>query len=352
MIPKSNSPLQRSSPTESICKSPVDQTICESQAIVTDNKVNHVKEEYVHKLLKDNKNNVCKSCSTDIKEKRKNGVDKLGNQSTNKEKSTKTLNKILVKQSVQSRTNTFVDRKILNDGATCDSRSKADVRNTSKHTKDCLHANAAKLADTNLSTERQVTCKNDRNVQPSPCTLCEFMQKEANVKDGKADGKVACNKGNTGSGRNEVKAKNEINVRVKKDSIKKCENGERSSARTPAAQNSSERTLQVNCHINKHSHEIADKSNSKDGSAINASSSAHHHVDKAGTIANAGRPAYSTVSQTKAKPQSSSLSDVPKFTRSKTCLSDRNLPASRKTRPGTSVIVRGRFQTPENKVFA
>lgn len=329
MVPKCTSPLQRVSPTEFICRSPIDQTICENK-IVTDNKVNHVKEEFVHKLLKDNKNNVCKNCSSDIKEKRQNG-DKIGNQTTNKEKSTSTKTlKVFVKQSVQSKTNSFPDRKMLNEAATCDSKNKMDVKNVPKQTKDTvtLHSNVVKLADSNLSAEKRESYKNDKDVQLILCSNCEIMQKEnngVNIRDSKTDGKnldskLSRNKTNIGL------AKHEINVKVKKDSIKKCENNhintERINMKAPIAQNTSEKINQVNCQINKHSH------------------------DK-----NTNRPAYSTVSQTKSKVQSSTLSETPKFIRSKTCLSDKNLPASNKTRPGTSVIVRERFQTPENKVL-
>ncbi|KMQ95631.1 s phase cyclin a-associated protein in the endoplasmic reticulum [Lasius niger] len=349
IVPKCTSPLQRVSPTEFICKSPVDQTICESKiAIVTDNKVNHVKEEFVHKLLKDNKNNVCKNCSSDIKEKRKNGVDKIGNQTMNKEKSasTKAL-KVFVKQSVQSKANSFADRKTSNEGATCDSKNKVDVRNVSKQTKDCLHSNIVKLADSNLSAEKREPCKSDKDIQLTSCSNCEVMQKEingVNIRDGKTDGKnvdskLSCNKNNIGLG------KHEINAKVKKDSIKKCENNhinaERINVKTPVAQNTSEKINQVNCQINKQSHEIADKSNNKD---IQNTSSGPV------SVINANRPAYSTVSQTKPKVQSSTSSKTPKFIRSKTCLSDKNLSASNKTRPGTSVIVRGRFQVPENQL--
>jgi len=264
IIPKSTSPLQRASPTESICKSPVDQTICENKTIVTDNKINHVKEEYVQKLLKDNKNNVCKNCSTDIREKRKNGIDKIGNQATNKEKSTsaKTLNKILVKQSVQSKTNSFVDRKTLNDCMICDSKNKIDVRNISRHTKECSHTNAVKLVDSNLSTEKQVY-RSDKNVQLSSCTHCEFTQKELNVKDSKTDTKLLCNKNNIGLGKSEVKTKNEINVKVKKDNVRKSENvtTDKLSTRTSITQNISEKTIQVNCQTGKHPYEICNKLN-------------------------------------------------------------------------------------------
>lgn len=345
IVPKCTSPLQRVSPTEFICRSPIDQTICENK-IVTDNKVNHVKEEFVYKLLKDNKNNVCKNCSSDIKEKRKNG-DKIGNQTTNKEKSTSTKAlKVFVKQSVQSKANSFADRKMLNESnAICDSKNKMDIKNVPKQTKDTvtLHSNIVKLADSNLSVEKQESCKNDKDVQLILCSNCELRQKEnngVNIRDSKTDGKnldnKSCNKTNIGL------AKHEINAKVKKDSIKKCENNhintERINIKAPIAQNTSEKVNQVNCQINKHSH---DKSNNKD--IRNTSSSS--------VINNASRPAYSTVSQTKSKVQSSTSSETPKFIRSKTCLSDKNLSASNKTRPGTSVIVRERFQTPENKVF-
>ncbi|XP_070170326.1 S phase cyclin A-associated protein in the endoplasmic reticulum isoform X2 [Polyergus mexicanus] len=347
IVPKCTSPLQRISPTEFSCKSPIDQTICENKiTIVTDNKINHVKEEFGHKLLKDNKNNVCKNCSSDIKEKRKNGVDKIGNQTTNKEKSasTKAL-KVFVKQLVQSKPNSFADRKMLNEGAMCDFKNKIDVKNVSKQTKDCLHSNIVKLTDSNLSTEKREPCKSDKDVQLISCSNCEVMQKESNgvnIRDSKtdgknADGKLLCNK-------NIRLGKHEINAKVKKDSIKKYENNyintERINIKTPVSQNTSEKINQVNHQINKHPHEIADKSNHKD----------IRNTSSGSVLINANRPAYSTVSQTKSKVQSSTSTETPKFIRSKTCLSDKNLSTSNKRRPGTSVIVRGRFQTSENKL--
>ncbi|EFN86737.1 S phase cyclin A-associated protein in the endoplasmic reticulum [Harpegnathos saltator] len=335
IIPKSTSPLQRASPTESICKSPVEQIICECKTIVTDNKVNNVKEELLHKLLKDSKNNVCKNCSSDIKERRKNGIDKIGNQTTNKERSvsTKALNKILVKQSVQSKTN-LEDRRTLNESITYDSRNKVDSRNIPKHIKDSVHGNITKLADSNLSVEKQEQAyKSDKNVQLESSIDCELTQKDINVvnaKDGKTEGKnpdtrLLYNKSNT------VLGKNEINVRVKKDSI----------------QNTSEKIKQVNCQMNKH--EIGDKSDNKDTRNSTANSSSIH-IDKSPMTFDTNRPAYSTISQTRSKTHSSTSSETPKFVRSKTCLSGKILPTPSKTRPGTSVIVRGRFQTLENKL--
>ncbi|KYN07080.1 S phase cyclin A-associated protein in the endoplasmic reticulum [Cyphomyrmex costatus] len=347
IIPKSTSPLQRSSPTELVCKSPVDQIICENKPIVTDNKVHSAKEEFVHKLLKDSKNNVCKNCSSDIKEKCKNGADKTGNQATNKEKSisTKTSNKVLVKQTVQSKTNSFVDRRTLNDGVTYDSRNKMDVKNISKQTKDCLHSNIIKLVDSNLSAEkREQTYRSDKDVQLSSCPNCELVQKEYNgvdIKDSKTDGKSMDSK--LSYNKNNGLGKNEINTKVKKDSNRKCEsnvNAEKLSTKTAVVQSTSEKINQVDCQINK---QAGDKSNTQNALSNN--------IDKNPVIISTDRPAYSTVSQTKrSKEQSSISSETPKFVRSKTCLSDKNLSASSKRRPGTSVIVRGRFQTPENKL--
>lgn len=350
VIPKSTSPLQRASPTESVCRSPIDQIICENKPIVTDNKVNHAKEEFVHKLLKDNKNNVCKNCSSDIKEKRRNGgADRAGNQTASKEKSTSTKasNKVLVKQTVQSKANSFVDRKSLNDGVTYDSKSKMDVRNMSKQTKDCSHSNAAKLVDSNLSGEKREACRGDQDAQSISCANCELVQKEfngVNVRDGRTDGrsvdgKLSCN--------NEL-GKNEINAKVKKDSNRKCEsncvNAEKLDTKTAVVQSTSEKVNQVNCQTNEHPHEIGDESNTKDIQDTSSNNTSP-------MVISTNRPAYSTVSQTKrSKVQSSTSSETPRFIRSKTCLSDKNLPASSKRRPGTSVIVRGRFQTPENKL--
>lgn len=354
MIPKSTSPLQRASPTESICKSPVEQIGCECKTIATDNKVNNVKEELLHKLLKDSKNNVCKSCSSDIKERRKNGVDKVENKTTNKERSVsaKALNKVLIKQSVQLKTN-LEDRRTSNESATYDSKSKVDSRNIPKHTKPCVHGNTTKPADSNLSAEKQEQAyKSDENVQVNSCTNCELAQKDAsavNSKDSKAEGKNADSKLSYNKS-NIVLGKNEINVRVKKDSIRKSEiNAEKLTTRAAVVQNTPEKVNQVNCQMSKHLQGISDKSDNKDirSSMVNSSS---NNVDKSSMTFDTNRPAYSTVSQTRSKAHSSASSETPKFIRSKTCLSSKNLPTPNKTRPGTSVIVRGRFQTLENKV--
>lgn len=295
IIPKSTSPLQGASPTESICRSPVEQIMCECKTIVADNKINNVKEELLHKLLKDNKNNVCKNCSSDIKEKRKNGVDKVANQTTNKERSVsaKALNKVLVKQSVQSKTN-LEDRRTLNEG-TYDSRNKIDSRNIPKNAKDCVHGNVTKLGDSNLcgiSAERQEHgYKSDKIIQGS-CTDCESIQRD--VKDSKtegknADNKLSCNKSNI------ILGKNEINVRVKKDSIRRSEtNADKSSTRTTVVQNTPEKISQVNCQVNKHG--ISDKSDNKD-----PRNSSSNNVDKGSMTFDTNRPAYSTVSQTSSK---------------------------------------------------
>lgn len=352
--------MQRGSPTEFVCKSPIEQIVCECKTIVTDNRANNVKEEVVFKLLKDNKNNVCNYCCSDNKEKLKNGVDKVGNQTTNREKSTSTkaLNKILVKQSMQSKTNSLADRRKLNETVTYDTKSKTDVRNISKQTKDCMHGNVVKLADSNLSAEkREQSCKSDKSVQSSSCTTvhmnCEPTQKEvngANVREDKADGKnanskLSCNKSNVGLG------KNEINAKVKRDYIRKCEsNAEKLSAKSTSIVHDTFEKTNQDSQRSQHSHEIDEKSDNKDtrNSAVNAPSDT---VDKGPVAFNTSRPAYSTVSQIRSKAQSSASSETPKFIRSKTCLSGKNLPTPSKTRPGTSVIVRGRFQTLENKVL-
>lgn len=348
VIPKSVSPLPRGSPIESICKSPVDQVISEDKIID-----NSIREEVVHKLLKDNKNNVSKNCPLDAKEKRRNVTEKIGDQISYKEKSmsTKTSNKIVTKQLVQSKTN-FGDRKTLNEGIIYDLKNKTDVRYISKQTKNCSHINLIKLTDSNLSAEKdEQTHKNDKDSQLNSCLNCDIMKKEINgvinrdikIDEKNMDTKLSDNKSNVGL------EEKEINTKVKKGSVKKCENNvnaENLSMKTFTVQNSTKKANQVNSEMNKYSYVIGDNSDNKDIRKSVLNTSTTNNLEKAPVIFNANKSDYST--QTKPAIQTC---QTPKFVRSKTCLNDKNSSVPSKIKPGTSVMVRRQFQSSENKVF-
>ncbi|XP_017765346.1 PREDICTED: S phase cyclin A-associated protein in the endoplasmic reticulum [Eufriesea mexicana] len=216
IIPKSTSPLQRMSPTESVCRSPVDQVISENKSVTIDNKVNHIKGEPVHKLIKDNKSNISKNNVINVSEKYKSAIDKGSNQSLSKDKlASIKVNKTLVKHTVAVKTNNISPDQKANEGLSREVKGKLDTKGTSK---------SVKTSDTSSS-------------------------------------------------------------------------------------------------------------NSTKG------------------IINANKPAYSTVSQMKVvKPKQPTLPETPKFVRSKTTLNDKNTSVSNKTRPGTSVIVRQRYQSIDNKI--
>lgn len=216
IIPKSTSPLQRMSPTESVCRSPVDQVISENKSVTIDNKVNHIKGEPVHKLIKNNKSNISKNNVINVSEKYKSAIDKGSNQSLSKDKlASIKVNKTLVKHTVAVKTNNISTDQKANEGLPREVKGKLDTKGTSK---------SVKTSDTSSS----------------------------NLTKG---------------------------------------------------------------------------------------------------LINANKPAYSTVSQMKVvKSKQPTLPETPKFVRSKTTLNDKNTSVSNKTRPGTSVIVRQRYQSIDNKV--
>ncbi|XP_076624289.1 short spindle 3 isoform X1 [Colletes latitarsis] len=373
MIPKSTSPLQRMSPTESICRSPVDQIILENKSIITDNKINLVKGEPVHKLMKDNKSNVTKNNSISISEKCKNTVDKGTSQSLIKDKLTSMkANKAFVKHTLSGKTSSTIltDQK-TNETSLRDVKSKLDTKNVSKPIKNGLHNSTGKIADSNVVIEKsEQTVPSDKNMQLITFTPTEKEVSKTVSIDNKLNAQNNFQVKPLGPRNDLGLGKNEINAKVKKQSTGKnikvigIENVSNETklleSNSAAKENSS--TILTNKSVqsitkisNKVNQKLKTQSSATDGAnnkiiTKTASDTSSNNVGKG--LVNTNKPAYSTVSQmkvTKTK-QPNNLPEIPKFIRSKTTLSNRNVSTSNKIRPGTSVIVRQRFQSFDNKM--
>ncbi|CAL7938595.1 unnamed protein product [Xylocopa violacea] len=371
MISKSTSPLQRMSPTEFICRSPVDQVISENKPITTDNKTNHLKRESVQKLMKDNKSNVPRNNMTNANEKCKNIIDKGINQTSGKEKLTSLkANKTVVKHTIATKTsNTIaVDQKI-NEELSHEVKSKMDAKDVPKSEKIETHNSTIKIPDPNGVIEKKgQTVNNDKSVQSVTCTSIEKEFSKTNSVDNKLSPQNNFQVKPLGPKNDLVLGKNEVNAKVKKQSIGK--NIKTIGIENVATENKiteSDRVIKENSNtvINKNIQNITKVSNKinqklKRQSNINGSpnnksitkptpDTTSSNLTKG--VVNTNKPAYSTVSQMKVvKPKQPSLPETPKFIRSKTTLSDKNTSAPNKIRPGTSVIVRQRFQSIDNKI--
>ncbi|XP_076247843.1 short spindle 3 isoform X2 [Calliopsis andreniformis] len=368
MIPKSSSPFQRMSPTESICRSPVDQINSENKAATIDNKINLMKGECIHKLIKDNKNNVPKNSSTNMNEKCKNSIDKGVSQLLNKDKiSSMKVNKTFMKHSVSAKTSSNVDQK-SSESSLSDVKNKVDAKSVSKSLKNSLYSTTIKIADLNVITEKneQVHISKNRHVITSTQMEKDFckssgMDNKVNSQNSKV--KPLGPKNDLGL------EKNEINAKVKKQSTGK--NMKTVGIENITAENKlieSNGSVKENSStviLNKHVQSITKVSSKMNQKLKIPSSTSDNANNKAVTknvsdtqcnnsskgLVNTNKPAYSTVSQMRvSKTKQQSLPETPKFIRSKTTLSDKNVSVSNKIRPGTSVIVRQRFQPIDNKI--
>ncbi|XP_012144085.1 short spindle 3 isoform X2 [Megachile rotundata] len=371
MIPKSSSPLQRMSPTESLCRSPVDQIISENKPITLDNKINQIKGETVHKLMKDNKNNIPKNNLSNINERCKSSMDKGINQSLNKDKLTSVkINKGLVKHTVPAKTgtNTTIDQK-SNEVSPRDVKNKIDIKSTSKLVKTEVQS-TTKITDSNVIMEKnEQIIHNDKNAQLNTSTSGEKEHCKSNNIDNKLNSQNNFQVKPLGPKNDLGLGKNEINAKVRKQSMGKniksvgienvvTENKiadpiniakDNSSAIVVLknTQNITKASNKVNQKF-KRQPSINDSTNNKNVTKP-LSDTSSSSLNK-GSV-NVNKPAYSTVSQMKiVKPKQSNLPETPKFIRSKTTLSEKNVSTSNKIRPGTSVIVRQRFQPLDNKI--
>ncbi|KOX69094.1 S phase cyclin A-associated protein in the endoplasmic reticulum [Melipona quadrifasciata] len=368
MIPKSTSPLQRMSPTESVCRSPVDQIISENKSVITDNKTTHIKGETVHKLTKDNKSNVSKNNMTNVGEKYKNS-DKGTNQSLNKDKLTSMkVNKTLIKHTIATKSsNSIITEQKLNDNSSREIKGKIDTKSASKSVKTGTHYATIKITDSNVINEKneQTVC-NDKTVQLT-CTSVEKEFSKSNSIDNKLNSQSNFQIKPLGPKNDLELGKNEINSKVKRQGTGK-------NIKTVGIENvtTENKIIESNSVIKENSNIIVNKNiqntakvSNKINQKIKRQPSVSDNANKTTTksmldtspgnstkeLVTANKPAYSTISQMKVvKPKQPSLPETPKFVRSKTTLSDKNTSVSNKARPGTSVIVRQRFQSTDNKI--
>lgn len=372
MIPKSTSPLQRMSPTESICRSPVDQIIAENKSIIVDNKISHVKGETAYKLIKDNKSNVAKNNSISVNEKCKNSVDKGTSQSLIKDKLTSIkVNKAFVKHVVSGKiSGTILADQKTSEASPRDVKNKLDTKSITKPVRNGLHNSTNKIADSNVIIEKnEQAVPNDKSMQ-----LITFVPTEKELPQSTGiDNKLNVQNNfhvKPLSPRNDIGlGRNEINAKVKKQSSGK-------NIKTIGIENITTETKLIESNniakensstivINKNIQSIAKVSNkvnqklkiqSSLSDSVNnkivtktVSDTLTNNIGKG--LVNTNKPAYSTVSQMKvARTKQPNLSETPKFFRSKTTLSNKNISTSNKIRPGTSVIVRQRFQSFDNKI--
>lgn len=371
MIPKSNSPLQRMSPTESVCRSPIDQIISENKSVTVDNKINHVncnvKGESVHKLIKDNKSNISKNNITN--EKYKNATDKGAIQSLNKDKLTSIkINKTFVKHTTAKNNSIIADQK-ANESSSRDVKGKLDTKSTSKTVKTGMYYTTIKVTDSDIISEKneQVVCT-DKNVQLITCTSTEKEFSKSNNIENKLNSqnnfqiKPLGPKNDLGLGKNEINAKvkrQSTGKSIKTIDIENVITENKITESNNVTKENSNSTVNKNIqNITKISNKISQKlkrqlnvnDNTNNKNVIKSTSDTSSSNSIKSSI-NTNKPAYSTVSQMKVKSKQSSLSETPKFVRSKTTLSDKNTLISNKIRPGTSVIVRQRFQSIDNKVL-
>ncbi|XP_014607477.1 PREDICTED: S phase cyclin A-associated protein in the endoplasmic reticulum isoform X1 [Polistes canadensis] len=372
IIPKSTSPLQRISPPESTCRSPIDQVISETKPMVTDNKINHIKEESLHKIIKDNKNNVSKNNSTNIKEKRKNVIERGANQSSNKERSvaskTSSINKVLVKPALNAKANgnSLIDNNKSTSEDGCDSKIKADTRNVGKQSKNSLqNISTLKILDSNLSIDKQA-CINNKNTKSSIYQNMESMDKtikenETNSKlcsRSKSEITLTANKKNTELKTNDINTKatkqnidnNESkiileNVNVDNKIIQVNNNNklQMQNIDTTVASKNAKNTIESNNKVKQKTNKQFINTDKVDNKLINKCSNKE--------INNTSQAAYSTVSSRRRpnEQQTINLPETPKFIRSKTTLNERTVSSANKARPGTSVIIRRRPQQVERK---
>ncbi|XP_076681810.1 short spindle 3 [Andrena cerasifolii] len=371
MIPKCTSPFQRMSPTESVCRSPVEQMISESKPIAIDNKTNHTKGECVNKLMKDNKSNVSKNSPTSLSEKCKNPTEKGVSQSLNKDKLTSAkVNKAPMKQTVSAKTcgTVLIDQKAT-EVSPRDVKSKVDTKSVSKPVKNGLYNATIKIADTNVIIEKNEQVHNDKNTQLITFTPTEKEFSKSAGTDNKLNSQNNCQVKPLGPKNDLGVGKNEINAKVKKQSTGKdikavgienitAENkliesngGVKENSGTTAANKSMQSVTKVSNKVNQKLKTQSSVSDSANNKVITKTVSDTSSNNSSRSLVNTQKPAYSTVSQMKvAKAKQQSLPETLRFIRSKTTLSDKNVSSSNKIRPGTSVIVRQRFQPLDNKI--
>ncbi|XP_031834015.1 short spindle 3 isoform X2 [Nomia melanderi] len=371
MIPKSTSPLQRMSPTESICRSPVDHVISENKTISIDNKISQMKAEPVHKLIKDNKTNVTRN-NSNLSEKCKSPIDKGTSQSLIKDKLTSMkANKTFVKHVISAKaSNGVTTEQKSNESSPRDLKSKLDTKSVSKPVKNTLHNNSTKITDSNVMVEKnEQVIQNDKNIQLITFTSMEKELSKSVGMDNKLNAQNNLQVKPLGPKNDIGLGKNEINAKMKKQSIGKnikvigienvtTENKLIESNTMTKENNNAITTNKSLQSITKIPNKVTQKLKTQSSVTDNVSnkivtktmSDVSCNNSNKGTV-NINKPAYSTVSQMKiTRTKQSSLPETPKFFRSKTTLSDKNISTSNKIKPGTSVIVRQRFQSFDNKI--
>ncbi|XP_033215642.1 S phase cyclin A-associated protein in the endoplasmic reticulum isoform X2 [Belonocnema kinseyi] len=319
--PKATSPLQRSSPTGSACKSPI-ETSFDSRSVSSDGKINSIQEE------PDKINNECMEDKRNPQEKRKVPLNKNSETTNEKPLVSKVASKTPLKRPTAIKLNeSNADYKPQNENE----KNNVD-KNQPKQLRNCHSLNRVKIAN-NESTGNKNSINEKRNLNSAKNLESIKNEINSNINEtylGKCTGIEK---------RNSPESQSEISSSDEKRNVEKVLSRENSQIASRRG---------VKPEIKKPSIEVRETARTK---VTNKSSVAASNLTANKTRVKAtpqtARPAYSTVSR--AKPATAKLTqnlpEVPKMVRSKTTLCARGASNANQFRPGTSVMVRRHVQS-------
>lgn len=314
--PKSTSPLQRSSPTGSACKSPI-ETSFDSRSVSSDGKINSIQEEpdkTSHNEFIDNK----------PKETRKYVVKK-NSESTNNEK---THMKIVCNTTLKKPTTNIGNENISNhqsENNTTDGKNHSKVLNSNQNSKTNTDSTKSAVNEKGNCTNRSnvETIKNEINL--SYVEYCNENENRNITNDfGSVEKKIA--EKNLSRENSNLLSKRYFKPIVKKQSTFHTRDTVRS--------------------------KVSNQSSTTTTTSASAPSTAMNRTrPKVNPVV---QPAYSTVS--KGRPSTAktarNLPERPRMFRSKTTLCARESTSAAPMRQGTSVMIRRPLQSqPNNQVF-
>ena len=329
--PKPSSPLQRSSPTGSSCKSPI-ETSFDSRSVSSDGKINSIQEE------PDKTNNESTENKKNLQEKRKVPLNKSSDTASNEKP---LMSKVASKPPLKRPTAIKLNESITDSKPQKENeKNNTDTKNLPKQSRNCQSLNRVKTTN-NESTDN----KNSIN-----------------------------EKGNLGSDKNSETVKNEINTNINESYSGKC-NGivKRNNPENESEMNNSDEKRNVEKTLPRENPQVvwkrAVKPEIKKQSSIESRENSRSKVTNKSTVAasnlaanktrikptpQTASPANSAVSR--ARPASTkstqNLPEVPRMIRSKTTLCARGASNTNQFRSGTSVIVRRHLQSlPANQVY-
>ncbi|XP_015603635.1 S phase cyclin A-associated protein in the endoplasmic reticulum [Cephus cinctus] len=303
-------PRSSSSPTGSSCRSPVDQTIVENRTMM---------DESGHKTIKDNKNNVSRNDSQNLKDKCRTLIERSGINKTNKGKSvsTKLVAKAISKKTVGTVTEV------------CGKSNRSRSTNGEDNRELSIFVQSVQNCEHKAHLEEESVINEERKKNDDECR----KNKEFEAKKNAINSNV-----------NSVIKPLPLNMSVNEDSNSDTENSPKLKE-IPRACRNNEKILGSNGGIIGSKEKKVIPENRAENKPSPCTTTCNNKSQPKPTPA---RPAYATVSRmrpsTTQTSQNSSL-QVPKMIRSKTTLGVKSSTHSSKVRPGTSVIVRRKIQS-------